>query len=487
MPTKSNEKQHTNKSKRFRAHYCKEKDCTFIEKFCSPERDVFKTARQCLAPDASCNYGDWVTDIIKINMILFPDSNVFIHFKPIENWTRKKNDDPFQVGLCLCIINELDKIKYSANTTNIKRRVQGLVKKLSAPPPLVINNIPFIIYMPDELQMILDKSTFDKNDKDDVFIATVIKYSQDHPTEQIKIISNDLGVQLKCKAHYINFIVPSEEYLIQEEDIAEKEIRHLKTELNRVKNLQPKLRMQFDNGESHIKFDIEEPCKENENEIMEIMDRIKQANPLLELDPYANPSIFSLGLYQKTPEKVDEYNAAMSQFYSDYEIYFRRSKIYSYKDNLTVILNIEISNNGNTPAENIDLYMHFPDGFTLCEKDDYHEKELEPTPPNLSSFSMAPPDFYGFMRTMAVPTFPDINLGGFSIKKTNSYDVNDHFNIIKHNHSAKVYPLYVTFDSYIDVMNFEISYRITAANMVDIVDGKLHVVINKIVNTNNEE
>lgn len=58
-------------------------------------------------------------------MILFPDSNVFIHFKPIENWNWKNTqENSVQIGLCLCIINELDKIKYSANNNNVKRRVQ---------------------------------------------------------------------------------------------------------------------------------------------------------------------------------------------------------------------------------------------------------------------------------------------------------------------------------------------------------------------------
>jgi hypothetical protein len=43
------------KVKRYRAHGCNEKDCTFKEKLYWPERYIFKIARQRLAPDvASC-------------------------------------------------------------------------------------------------------------------------------------------------------------------------------------------------------------------------------------------------------------------------------------------------------------------------------------------------------------------------------------------------------------------------------------------------
>lgn len=104
----------------------------------------------------------------------------------------------------------------------------------------------------------------------DVFIASVLDYIHINPQDNLQIISNDLGVQLKCKAHKLKFLIPNEKYLISEEDAAEKEIKKLTFELNRVKNLQPKLRLQFDNGETHKAFDIKEPWKECEEDTRKI-------------------------------------------------------------------------------------------------------------------------------------------------------------------------------------------------------------------------
>jgi hypothetical protein len=263
-----------------------------------------------------------------------------------------------------------------------------------------------------------------------------------------------------------------------------KEIKKLTAELNRVKNLQPNLRLQFDNGESFKKFDVNEPWKEYEDVITNEMEKLKNENPFLEPDTDENPyGLTLLNLYKKTPERVAEYNKALMEYYSEHEVYLRKTKVSFYKENLTLILKIELNNTGNTPGENIDLYMHFPDGFILSQKEDYYSKEVEPSPPELSTYSLAPYDMSKMLNRFAFPILPNIDLSGFSIKKTNSYDVNDHFKIIKHNHVGSVYPLYITFDNFEAVQSFEITYKITAANMVDMVDGKLNVIINKIPDT----
>lgn len=415
-------------------------------------------------------------------MVVFPDSNIFIHFKPIENWdwTSHKNQG-FKVGLCMSVINELDKVKYSANTNATKRRVQELVRKFSSSVDNIYNSVPFLIVVPENLNELIQNTHLDKEDKDDLFIATVLYFKNLNPSEDIYIISYDLGVQLKCKVHNLQYKIPEEEYLIQEDDAVTKEIKKLTAELNRVKNLQPTLRLQFESGEVFKKFDVNEPWKEYEDVIAKEMEKVKKEHPLLEAETTDNTyALTLLNLYKKTPELVAEYNKALEVYYSEYEIYLHKTKVSFYKENLTLILNIELSNTGNTPAENIDLYMHFPDGFTLSQKEDYYSTEREPSPPELSTYSLAPFDLSKMLTRFAFPSIPNIELSGFSIKKTNSYDVTDHFKIIKHNHTGSVYPLYATFDTFEDVKSFEITYQITAANMVDRVEGKLNVAINKI-------
>ena len=289
---------------------------------------------------------------------------------------------------------------------------------------------------------------------------------------------------MKCKAHQIEFITPPEKYLIQDDDPAEKEIKKLTRELNQFKNLQPKLKLQFENGEDHNQFDVKELWLQYDEDIKEKMKEIQKKNPLLEADPIPIENRYALGLmdlYKKTPEKVATYNAALLEYYHDYEIYLHKTLSVFCKEELTIILNIELINDGNTPAEHVDLYMHFPDGFELADKSDYRAEEKEPSPPNLSYYSLAPFDLSEYTNILHAPfMMPKVDFGGLSIMKTNSYDVNDDFKMIKHHHLAKIESLYITFDSFEEAKSFEISYKITAGNMAEIAEGSLHVILNKI-------
>lgn len=44
-------------------------------------------------------------------------------------------------------------------------------------------------------------------------------------------------------------------------------------------------------------------------------------------------------------------------------------------------INIQMHNNGNAPANDIDVWLHFPDGFFVLRKDQYMKKPREPKPP----------------------------------------------------------------------------------------------------------
>jgi len=80
---------------------------------------------------------------------------------------------------------------------------------------------------------------------------------------------------------------------------------------------------------------------------------------------------------------------------------------------------------------------------------------------------------YCYGKAESIAAIPNLDLSGSPIKKTNSDDVKDHFKMIKHNHAGTVNALYATFDSFEDVQSFEITYKITAPNMVDMVEGDL--------------
>ena len=155
----------------------------------------------------------------------------------------------------------------------------------------------------------------------------------------------------------------------------------------------------------------------------------------------------------------------------------------------TIQLNIVLANDGTIPAEDIDIYLHFPDGFQLLEEYKLPNAPKAPKPPtepmtemqrmaNSMSYAsqfLAPNTPY----TQSVSVESPQNVSSPSIKRIQSYEVHVHVQKIKHNLQEHLDPLFVVFDTMDYANSFTIDYRILTANIPHEVIGNLHVVVEK--------
>ncbi len=81
---------------------------------------------------------------------------------------------------------------------------------------------------------------------------------------------------------------------------------------------------------------------------------------------------------------------------------------------------------------------------------------------------------------LARPSLPDFRMtSSFSIERTDSYDVRDHFPRIKHGDRVPLPEMFLTFDSYESAGSFSCQYTIRPANLPTPITGDLHFVIEK--------
>lgn len=145
-------------------------------------------------------------------------------------------------------------------------------------------------------------------------------------------------------------------------------------------------------------------------------------------------------------------------------------------------------NDGTAPAEDVDIYLHFPDGFELS--DEALDEPRKPQPPKkpltaleklgqdpLRGLSMRPP--YIPSPSTRISNDPPPNVSGPNIRRTKSYDVHLKVRKIKHNSPVSFDPLYITFGSLESAKSFGIKYRINAGNMLREAKGFLNVIIKK--------
>lgn len=153
-------------------------------------------------------------------------------------------------------------------------------------------------------------------------------------------------------------------------------------------------------------------------------------------------------------------------------------------------LEIALVNEGTCPAEDIAIFINYPDGFKLVDKEHLPKQPSAPKAPprpktakekiedqfRIPQFTLPDvfrtPDF-----TANLPEFR--NVGRPSIRRTKSYDVEVPVGKLKHEFIEALDPMYVVFASFEKARSFTIDYRIHAANMPDTVEGQLHVIVNR--------
>lgn len=144
---------------------------------------------------------------------------------------------------------------------------------------------------------------------------------------------------------------------------------------------------------------------------------------------------------------------------------------------------------GSCPADDIDIFMHFPDGFELFDEDDCEKEPEAPKAPRkprsileeaaagLSIRSFGYSDhLHSHLDYLSSPVGPS-NVSGPKIKRTNSYDVKVSVRRAKHGIEEPLDTIYLTFESSAMARSFAIDYAIHASNLPSHVTGTLNVIV----------
>lgn len=435
---------------------------------------------------------------------VFVDTNIFLHFKFFNDipWG-KLFGDPFKIVLAPIVVDELDKHKRHPNpkTSSRAKKVLSLFEQIVQSPHIF--PLQYLKKRPD-LET-FQKFQLDRQEQDDSILATIIEFKEQHPKDDIVFISHDTGPRFRASSLDIRAAqLPDDLQNPNEISEEQKQIVKLTQENNRLKNAIPKLALRFKDGSTifNHKFDsfddrnkaiieaefetvnakypaltYDDPIKKKKTieEKLEATTNIVEKFQLISLQN-------TFGINDLSEDQVKDYNKLLEDFLKKYKTYIEQKYKFQKIVALTLPIDIEMHNEGNAPATDIDIWLHFPDGFYLTDKDSYPTKPKKPDPP------YKPKHKFDF-GNIAFPSFPSagasedyrslstpINFSKPEIKQTNSYEVNVHFKSLKHFHSISIDPLFVIFTSSSKIINFTIDYRITTNNIPNQIQGTLSIV-----------
>lgn len=438
---------------------------------------------------------------------IFLDTNIFLHFKFFDQikWNETVKDE-FKIMLIPTVIDELDKHKRNTNS-KIANRAKKVLNKIDQMLEEGVPSYPieYLSQKPDNST--LSKFNLQREEQDDCIIATILEFKEKNNGKEIIFITNDTGPKLKSKSYGIQTIKLTDEYLMPNEKTEEeKQVASLIVENNNLKNKIPKVNLTFAQGEVVLKHHFEKHKIDRQSFVNDQYDREKvRLVPIPErnadseiarlvnfenmtpLQKALNNASLNLGFNRLSQEQIDAYNKDLRNYYSNYLQYLCDK--YEYEQYLSLIfpINFELSNTGNVPAEDIDVWLHFPDGFALYNLKESRNEPIPPVEP------YRPKNMFDYPRINFMDLYPPSNIKSISniqrskysdsgvpnIRQTNSYEVEYRFESLKHNQALKLSTLIVEFSSFSQIKSFSIDYKIMVGNIPNLLEGKLNIFLTK--------
>ncbi|MDR3046567.1 MAG: hypothetical protein LBU51_03010 [Bacteroidales bacterium] len=436
---------------------------------------------------------------------IFLDTNIFIHFQSYEQipW-RDIVEDDYRLVVAPIVLDELDKHKTNPNK-KIAGRVKNVLPKIEREQTNA--NSIMITCLPIPKEATFNQYNLSKNQQDHALLSAILEFGELNGLEDIVFVSYDTGPRMRARQLGISVIQLDDKYLLPEEESQEdKELKKLQKENAELKNNLPDVRLTFEDGEKFKKYEIK-PISLTEDEYCAIeLKPIKKAyTPFvaeneIESNPYYNTSAVLEQLManqrkintlweinQPTPEQKEKYNQELEEFYSAYEKLYRdKYKLDKILSN-TVQLNFKISNNGTAPANDIDVFLTFPNTVKILLYMNFprYEKPKPPYKPkhaadfgtlglNLNFLYNPPPKEY--MRVVDKSIVKNtVKCCEINTLDDNSTEVRYKYSdSLKHNLNFMLEPIWA-----VGKNNFKIAYKLLISNYPKQVEGELNIIINK--------
>jgi len=427
---------------------------------------------------------------------IFVDTNVLLHFRRLGEipWDSVVNQPRVKILITRGVIRELDRIKSDHGSSKIRDRARGVLKEIDTWHRSTATEVRLGVSV--QIYSVLPRGPLadlglDAMSADDVLIATLKEFQPDEPGK-VWLATDDTGARITARTLDVSCIeLPEKLRLPEQQDPLVLENAKLKEDLRRAVSVpRPQLALRLADGQPFLRIqkpappDHEQDLKERTRVLAEIRE---QHPPLLVQET-------EMGALGPAPEEIERYNGDLETYIKTYGDFYDAGILYKRQRDLTFLLGLQLENVGRLPADDIDVSMHFPDGFEVTTPDLLAAEPTKPALPRrprsvveLSIAKMVP--HLGFASPMPRASIfpmldslgPKPNVSELEIVRTESHVVSCKVRRLKHGDRADLGELAIVYLIHADLKSFELKYRINAANMPDDVEGSLPVVFDEPV------
>lgn len=439
---------------------------------------------------------------------LFPDTNIFLHYRWIGeiDWCAEIASDQVTLVVAHTVVRELDRHKTLHPKKHLRSRARTVVQRLrdlldKSGGQIALRDRTSLVWSFRKPGIDFADHDLDRADPDDQLLAAVIDFRKSTPESSPLVVTADLGLELHARQQGVGVVRLDERYRLAEElDPLELENRELKRQLATFRDASPRLVLAL-HGQTPP-FTVSMPAVERLTDEVrnKLLRSVKDRHPNMPLSSEQAGhmmsgafgafvssqqrlgSAFGTYRYQPSDEQITRYNDELAKYLDRYaNEYLPRFAKHRNVLASTLCVNLELQNEGSAPAEDVTIELVLPENTVALS-----ELPAEPRPPDpprepgvlplgrgLDGFTIPP------LRPPYTPE-PEPNVSGPWIEEgADPRQATFHVHRLKHLSVERLDPVYVVFTAPEDIGNFKMEYRLVVGNMPKATVDSLNITVNR--------
>ena len=434
----------------------------------------------------------------------FPDTNVFLHYKPLAqiDWCRLLSASSVTLVICLPVIQELDGKKSDARLADRARRaIKEIEEHYNGARPLRLG-VSLDIFN-EELRRDEFPASLSPDSQDDRIVHLVRKYAETHPGRATRVLTEDLGMALRCRVGGVTcHRMEESDRLENPGDEKDRKLKQVQAELASLKSRLPKLSINIippgPPPEGHEPFHCTLTDDWSDFDSLAEVEKQRKAHPK---HADRTPSRFGIQAARFledhiSQDKWDRYDRELDNYLANYELYIDRLNTWGSNKARTIRFSVLFQNTGTSPATDIDIFLAFPTKIRWLAQQGEREADTlkrpdPPTPPQRPSpeFVSALSSLRGFggPLTSMIPGLrdiaprPDLDEPEVRVvlRPEQGHLIHAKLRKQKHGEGIILGTFLAVIGAWSDVSPFEVEYSISTSEHPDRISGKLPLIISK--------
>jgi len=434
-------------------------------------------------------------DIMKAEIChCFIDANTFLHYKSFMevNWCQELDANRVILVVCTAVLRALDEKKFSGSDSKVRKRARKIISKLrevgNVRKQVEIRRNVELLFVGKEPNINWVEEGLSSDLPDDRIIATVLNESVGK--DKVVLLTADLGLQLKAESKGIHcHTLPDNLQLKPRRSPEEEELSKLREKLSHLENRLPVLNIKLSSEDGLNSFKQIYLQKVPALSSADIDTRLTEIRKKFQYSPPDTKKIGSLasvlsGHAWPSQQEIDRYTKDVKTYIGEFRDYLKKEWEYRELRSRTIDLRFVLVNEGNSPAEDIDVFLYVPEGLEICDADNLPEKPTlpdEPVPPRTINQMLE--DWTKFKLPLLsterrlLPRDVLKAQQAPRIRKIKSYEVKFSWLKLKHGMQIEFDPVYAIFPAIESARSFKVDYSLLAGNLPEEIKGQVHIVL----------